>query len=204
MDAKELSRRLKESIDWDLFFTLTDSVGADLNPRKLRFLKSDFFEMAIERYSDGSVNWVDQVGFDHLFEGKIKIEMKYHQGSLFANKGKGKKREHVGEIALKNTQSGGKSRRLDKTFDFLLVVDKRSAAIIDFDLLIESSYATDDQIKVVKNSLSTERIHFIVEPFEVDVQSVSMSSFLDDLRMLQVSHIDRLKKEHSQQKPDFF
>ena len=204
MDARRLSQCLKESIDWNLFFTLVESVGAGLNSPKLRFLKSDFLEMAIARYSDGSVEWVDQIGFDHLFEGKVKIEMKHHEGSLFKNKGAGKKREHLGTIALKNTMAGGKSRCLQKTFDFLLVTDRKSAGIIDFDLLSKSSHATDHQIVVAKDSLSIDQVNFIVEPCEVDVQSVSLPSFRDELRGLQASHIDRLKEIYPRQKSDLF
>ena len=129
--------------------------------------------------------------------------MKHQGGSLFKNKGAGKKREHLGTIALKNTMTGGKSRRLDKTFDFLLVTDIKAAGIIDFDLLNKSSHATDHQIVTTKD-FSIDRVNFIVEPCEVDVRSVSLPSFRDDLRGLQASHIDRLKEIWPRQKSELF
>lgn len=202
MDARLLSQRLKESVDWNLFFTLVECVGAGLNSPKLRFLKSDFLEMAVSQYSDGSVEWVDQVGFDHLFKGELKLEMKHHEGSL--HKKNGQRKECLGSLRMKNTLGGGELRTLDKTFDFLLVTDRRSAALVDFDLLRDSCRAAQDAIVVKSGHLSSDRIHFIVEPCEVDVQSVGLPSFQDELRRLQSSYLDRLKGAHSQQKAKLF
>jgi len=68
MDSDTLSILLKDSVDWDKYFTIVEAIGATLNDRKGRFDKSDIFEKSLEECSQGDITWVDEIGWDHEIE----------------------------------------------------------------------------------------------------------------------------------------
>ena len=71
----DLRHILVNAVDWSRFFTIVDHVGDSMNDRKSRFDKSDMFEDALDNCSEGAVQWVDNVGWDHVI-GNITMEMK--------------------------------------------------------------------------------------------------------------------------------
>ena len=76
MNTVELSNWLNTTVDWGKYLTLVETVGDELNERKLRFDKSDLFERSLEMFSDGKLQYVNKEGVDHIGPDGITIEMR--------------------------------------------------------------------------------------------------------------------------------
>jgi hypothetical protein len=159
-NAKELRKALSNAIDWTAFFSLVANVGDELNERKLRFDKSDLFEQAVADFSGGTVEWVDKIGFDLIAFDKCRLEMKYAKGAMTTPKGKTKKK--VKELKLVNTMGGGTSRELTQTFDYLIICDEISAAIVSFDAVAKHCKSRDDSI--VLRGFPAAELMWLVSP----------------------------------------
>lgn len=59
-----IAKRYREIIDWQRFFVAVNHMGEQCNSRKDRFDKADILEQAIDMYSGGKLEWVDEIGRD--------------------------------------------------------------------------------------------------------------------------------------------
>ena len=55
----------KNNVNWDKFFSVIDTLGSTMNGQKDRFDKSDIIEMALDAYSNGAIQYVNDDGVDH-------------------------------------------------------------------------------------------------------------------------------------------
>ena len=78
-----------------------------------RFLKSEVMSRAIQLSSGGELVFVDEVGYDFVLNGNVRIELK-SQKKAFNVGG------NTAKLKLKNTQH--EAQALTKTFDFLMVI----------------------------------------------------------------------------------
>jgi hypothetical protein len=170
-DKHEVATFLRDNVNWNHFFSLVRAIGDSLNDRKGRFIKSDLLEMAVEAYGSGLIKWVDQEGWDHEIDQRIKVEMKHQEKSLFTARGKPK--SHVGVIRMQNTL-GGKVRTLHRTFSFLLITDLQSAAVVDFKTVAKSVVPKKDVIQIGSKKLAIADVAFIAQPQDVDVRGIEM------------------------------
>lgn len=146
MSQEALANRLYEEINWTSFFTMVKDLGAQLNERQLRFLKARLIESALAKMSNGKLEWVDDIGQDHQY-GDTRIETKFMTNSLTTAKGDFKKTNRTSEIKLTNTLGSSEGRDLPDTFDYLLIVDTNSAAIVSRDKLLPHVKSNGDGLK---------------------------------------------------------
>lgn len=84
--AEQYPAKLADSIDRERYATLVQSVGDQLNGRKVRFDKSDIIERSLQVYSNGRLKWVDDEGRDFVDMClDMDIEFKYQKDALFTN-----------------------------------------------------------------------------------------------------------------------
>ena len=117
-------RESLESVDQGRLKNLMSHIGDELNGRKERFDKSDIIEKAIEEYSrDGSIEYVDEVGYDHMCASRAKLEVKSQKNCLYTPKGN--KKDKTSSIKLMNSLGDASLRRREDVikFDALALVD---------------------------------------------------------------------------------
>ncbi len=189
-DTRLLVETLRTRVSWKKFFTVVNHVGEELNERKLRFDKSDLFEQAIAELSDGTVRWVDGIGHDFIALDRFLVEMKYAKGALTTNAGREK--ISVKTLKLVNTLGGGTKRLLTNTFEYLLLCDERSAALVPFAEAKNHSVATSDSINL--KNLPVEKVLWLARPGEFEPLNVKIElSYRDMKRVIQRDYVMQFK-----------
>lgn len=192
----EVADWLRQSVNWDLYFTMIQHVGVELNSRKLRFDKSDLFEQAIDRFSGGEIQWADERGYDLIITScGIKLEMKYSTGCLYGSRdgepGLGKKRPFVGALRMTNTLGGGRVRTPKRTYDYLLISDIRSIALVSYEKVSSCIVANDDSMQLPNNVLATTNIDYICTPETWSlVEFKKPVSYAEQKRKMQSDYLD--------------
>jgi hypothetical protein len=194
-NKQEVANFLRQHVNWNHFFSLVRAIGDSLNDRKGRFIKSDLLEMAVEAYGSERIKWVDQEGWDHEIDQRLKVEMKHQATSLFTKGGKPK--SHVGVIRMQNTL-GGKVRTLHRTFSFLLITDLQSAAVVDFTTVAKAVVAKKDVIQIGSNRLTIADVAFIVQPSDVDVRGIEMPPLRDAIREQCSRYVAEVRRRYPQ------
>jgi hypothetical protein len=193
---KQVAEWMREKVKWDLYFTMIQHVGGELNSRKLRFDKSDLFEQAIDRFSGGEIRWADQTGYDHVITSSgVKLEMKYSTGCLYGTRdgrrGFGKKRPFVGGLRLTNTLGGGSSRTSNRTYDYLLISDVRAIALVSYEKIKDYIIANDDSMQLPNNKLASTSIEYICTPADWDlVHFEQPDSYAKQKRQMQAGYLN--------------
>jgi len=91
LDTKTYAEDLRIAINYQAYARLTDSLGDQLNERKDRFDKSDIIEQSLDVYSNGRLQWVDDIGRDHIdTQYNFDLEFKYGHDSIYTKKKKTK------------------------------------------------------------------------------------------------------------------
>lgn len=112
------------------YYRLVNGLGGQLNDRKSRFDKSDIIEQSLEVYSDGSLEWVDEIGYDMVdVDSNAKIEVKYEDCGLTTRAGK---RKSTITFKIKNTLKTLTTPCLDNPADYYLFLDLRTIAGISY------------------------------------------------------------------------
>jgi len=192
----EVAEWMRSSVNWDLYFTMIQHVGNELNSPKLRFDKSDLFEQAIDRFSGGEIQWADQRGYDHIITScGIKLEMKYSTGCLYGSRdgkaGLGKKRPFVGGLRLTNTLGGGRTRTSKRTYDYLLISDVRAIALVSYEQISNLIVANDDSMQLPNNVLASINVDYICTPDSWSlVEFDKPVSYADQKRKMQADYLD--------------
>ena len=174
--TEELALLLRKEVNWKAYFNLVHAIDKQLDSRKLRFFKSDLLEMAIDLFGPPELRWVDEQGWDHELDQengeKIKIEMKTQENFFWLLKGRGDLREAVTKVQLSNTRGGGRSRSLSRTFDYLLLADRRGAFLVSWGVVSGLNTGTDDQIVLETNALKTSKLSFIACADDYKIQDM--------------------------------
>jgi hypothetical protein len=165
----ELFEILK-SIDWQRFYNLCVNIGAELNERQWRFLKSIFLEIAISIYSNDVLTYVgeSQEGCDFIIKklNNLKIEMKFVAGCLFTPTNKTLKQK-TSEVKLMNSNGTNTHTSLPESYaDYLLIVDVNGAAVISKEKLQKYISIGGDGIKA---KIPTNELHIISTPSNISL-----------------------------------
>ena len=167
----DLRHILVNAVDWSRFFTIVDHVGDSMNDRKSRFDKSDMFEDALDNCSEGAVQWVDNVGWDHVI-GDITMEMKSQKNCLYTSKGALKKK--TASIKLMNSLGSAEKRTADEVmrFEHLLIVDTGSRDSFSVAVLAKKDIKRewlDFKTDGVLLQVPTDKLFFVVRPLDVKI-----------------------------------
>ena len=147
MDAIALAEQLEKRVAWNAFFSMVSDLGNQLNDRQLRFLKARLIESSIARMSDGTMEWIDDIGCDFIYDGYTRIECKFATNSLTTGRGDWKKSGKTSEIKLTNTLGSSDGRALPDTFDYLMIVDTDCVALVDRESLLPYVTSNGDGLK---------------------------------------------------------
>lgn len=184
---------LKSKMNWERFFNLVKSTGDDLNRRKDRFDKSDIFEQALDAYSDGVLEWVDQIGYDHII-GDHTSEMKTQKFCLY-NKN-GSKKSKTSSIKLMNSLGDASGRTKDQVikFDYLKIVDTGSpisysvAFVHKNDIREEWMCFGKDGVTL---QIPTEFLTFVIEPENLILENnIKRISYIKEKQLAQRRYIE--------------
>lgn len=126
----EYGDRILSILDTSRYFRLVNSLGSQLNDRKSRFDKSDIIEQSLDVYSNGTLKWVDDIGFDLVdTEKNIKIEVKYEDKGLHTDTGNTKK---IIKYKIKNTLKELTNSTLSDPADYYLFLDRKGIGLISY------------------------------------------------------------------------
>jgi len=149
---QQVQEYLKSTVNWIKFFSVVDTLGTSMNGQKDRFDKSDIIEMALDAYSNGAIQYVNDDGVDHKLINLLDLngnpstqEMKF-VGVLFykefvverANKKRGtasvkelRLANQLVSLKLVNSMGSNTHTKLPSTYaEFLLVADNHSVHVI--------------------------------------------------------------------------
>jgi len=185
MDTKELAQELKNEVNWQGFFNLVSDLGSQLNDRQLRFLKARLIEMAIAKLSN-NIKWVDKIGQDHQLRD-IRIETKFSTNCLTTGSGAFKKSRQTGDIKLTNTLGSSDGRSLERTFDFLLLVDTDCVGLVAFEDI--NAMSNGDGLK---SRFNYDVIEFVAfkEKKLIESKQISILDRLDNMLYKIISNYD--------------
>ena len=62
MNTVDLVTWFQQNVDWNKYVTLVDTIGDELDERKLRFDKSDLLERSLELFSNNELVYVNLEG----------------------------------------------------------------------------------------------------------------------------------------------
>lgn len=178
----------KSNVNWTKFFSVIDTLGTSMNGQKDRFDKSDIIEMALDAYSNGAIQYVNDDGVDHNLVNLLNAngnpttqEMKF-VGVLFykefvvkrANKKRGtasvkELRPSNQPVSLKLVNSMGSNThtKLPANYaEFLLVADNHSVHVVKVSDLTPYLKFGGDGIEASK--VPSTLFHKIVGPEDIE------------------------------------
>ena len=133
-----------KDVDYQLVVDCLGKLGNQLNKPSYRFLKGEMVALALEKATNGRLEYVDEEGYDSIDkETGVKYELKSTFGMFKAD-------TIVGRVSLANTNKNAFSR----TFDYLLCIqsDPKNFAIaqLSWDECNENHVHTSGQFNLVK------------------------------------------------------
>lgn len=133
--------------DYQCVVDTLQRMGDQFNKRSRRFHKSDIICESIEAASGGRLKYVDEIGYDSIDQiTDLKYEIKSEE-RMFTPDGKTLK-----PIVLRNTLNRKEILPIDKTFDYLFVIETnlRDFAIAEFDwkTCFDNHYYEDGRFKM--------------------------------------------------------
>lgn len=152
----------RNSVDWNKFFSVVDTVGNTMNSQKDRFDKSDVFELAIEVFSNGNISYLNKDGVDHQLNNlpnnnglPTTQEMKFVNNLFYKKYKRGQNGHGPGvhatnllfDIKLVNSMGENKHTSLPSDYaEFLLVVDSYSVHVVKVSDLVPYLFYKGDGI----------------------------------------------------------
>jgi hypothetical protein len=170
---------LRRVVKWSPLFDMIRDLGDQCNDRKFRFDKSDLLEMALEEHSDGQIEWVDDIGFDHIAPAADEsLEMKTQKGCLYTPKTKQRK-ARTKAIKLTNTLGASEDATMSVTADWLLLVDTEtySVAVVPYAVAVEKAKRISDGWTV---QLESEDLEYLFEPADYEPGPIQESNWRDE------------------------
>jgi|TARA_R110000822_G_scaffold76530_8_gene184037 hypothetical protein len=184
-------------VEYNRFFNLVESLGNQLNERKNRFDKSDVLECATAWFSQGKLEWVDQVGYDHVYDFitsgvNLKSEQKTQQHVLYTKTGSLKKT--TAAIRLLNTLGDDENRTYESKYDVLQIVD--TGGPHSFSVALASPEVVHKYVKKTKDcftvQIPTDELIFLFRPEEYKSRQVPViANYLKEKRAAQMRLIEQ-------------
>lgn len=178
---KEISQYLRDNICWQSFINTVASIGPQFNDAQWRFLKACIFETSIDVFSKGKIKYVALQGCDFIIPelNNIRIEMKYTEDALYTDKGKTPRNECKSLTLLNSNGSNTHIALPDSYADYLLIVGRKGAAVIDKPTLQKYIEIRGDSI-LAKN-IPINKMHFIFTPETVSIPTVYECNLRDKI-----------------------
>lgn len=162
MDTKTYAEDLRIAINYQAYARLTDSLGDQLNERKDRFDKSDIIEQSLDVYSNGRLQWVDDIGRDHIdTQYNFDLEFKYGHDSIYTKK---KKTKAVVKVKLKNSLGTHKGVEVSDPADYYLIGQQDAIAILSWEEIKPYLVPVPDGIEA---HIPFEVLRFIFTPSDI-------------------------------------
>lgn len=184
-----LAKELRHDINWISMYALIREIGTSLNDRKGRFIKSDLFEKAIEKFSGGLLQHRDETGRDfwHI-KHKIFIEMKYITDGLYDRHEK--LRMYVRNIIIANSLGTNKHVKLPKDYaEFMLIVTNESVALVDKSTIDKYVVPFGDGLKCI--DLPTTEISIICNPNDFhSIQNLDVPNYRQAMNRMQNEYLE--------------
>jgi hypothetical protein len=173
IDTRDYALSLSKSLNKTAYVTLIESLGATLNDRKDRFDKSDIIEQSLEVYTNGRLNWVDDIGRDHNdSETGYDLEFKYTADGMFTKKGKTPKK--IVKVKLKNSLGKNKGTTIDNPADFYIIGQQDAIAIISFKEVEPFLVGVADGIEA---HIPFEELTFIFLPSDITIVTTKQMDY---------------------------
>lgn len=123
------SQELRDCLDWHSYVDLVHALGDQLNNRKDRFDKSDIIEQSLEVYTDGRLQYMDDVGVDHIDTvHNYTLEFKYVADGMYTAKNKRLKARV--KVKLKNSLGTHKGTHIETPADWYVIGQQDAIGII--------------------------------------------------------------------------
>ena len=174
-------------VDYSRFFKLVERIGPQLNERKNRFDKADIFEQAVEEYSNGALEWVDEVGHDHVAKHSgDKSEQKTQQPALYTKAGNLKKR--TASIRLLNMLGDEANCEYEPKYDVLQIIDTGNSE--SFSVALATPEVVQRYVVKTKDAFTvqipTSELTFVYRPEDFKSQDEPVTiDYLTEKRELQ-------------------
>ena len=182
----KIGEYLQKKVEWDLVFSMMNSMVDDMNSNTFRFVKSEIISKTIEYHSKNNLLFVNKNGYDFEFSElltddpiprRLRLELKSHK-DIF---GKGKKGK-TKSFSLDNTNGQSSlDKTYVKTFDYLLIMDLKRAAIIKYEDIQEENlkYLPDGR----KIQLNYFQLDFIVDCHDIRKKNMKLRNRYDQMIM---------------------
>ena len=165
LNAKQYAKELSKVIDGEGYTNLMTSIGPALNARKLRFDKADFAEQGLDVFSNGRLEWIDEVGRDHIdTKHGHYVEFKFISRGMISEKGNLRKNVNVRVVNkignIQDTEPLADSLKAD----YYMIGQEDSLAIITKESLSKYLKRSSDAIIARIPSVELEFVHRSVTP----------------------------------------
>ena len=174
---------LLNKVDWNLVFSVMVSLKRTYNSGSETFIKADIVCKAIEVASNKELLYINEIGCDfYIPKLNLRMEMKSGQ-SIFSNK-----KNKTAGIKIKNLR-GLKNLdevRLEKTFDFMLLLEPDKAAIISFENVTKDLQIYSDGIGTKANIYDLE---IFKEVYHVEETNISLTNRYEEMIMNTINDV---------------
>lgn len=160
--TEDYARSLSKEIDTNKFYTLVHSLGNHLNQRADLFIKANILETAIQEYSEGHLDHIDDVGKDFYDQKEgFPVEFKYSTGALYTPIGN--LRRKTQSYVIKNAR-GKKCEIGDDGSDYYIFSDDKSMGVIKTEDMEPFLQETRGSLNA---SIPTDQLSWIVKPEDI-------------------------------------
>ena len=179
----EITPYLIQSVDWNKIFSLILSFREEYNDNSGRFLKSELVSTGFERFSGGKFIYIDKTGCDfYLPEKNCRLELKSGIHIFQTSRAMS-----TVEVKLKNYN--GYATKLEKTFDYLMLVEPKMVGVISYEKLQRYIYSKSDGLYC---KISFEDVELFKQSYNVqhtncnltDIRKKIIDSCLDEIERL--------------------
>ena len=182
----EITPYLIQSVDWDKIFSVILSFREVYNDNSGRFLKSEIISTGFARFSGGKFIYIDEIGCDfYLPEKNCRIELKSGIHIFQISRA-----STTVEIKLKNFN--GNATVLEKTFDYLLLVEPQIVGVISYEKLQPYIYSKSDGLYC---KIPLKDIELFKEPYKVQYTNYNLTDIRKKMIEYCLNEIDKLYNE---------
>lgn len=186
-NTEQYANELRQIIDFNRYAKLIFSVGTQLNNRKDRFDKSDIIEQCLEVYSNGRLQWVDDIGRDHIDQlTGFALEYKFLSFGLVSEKGNAKK---IVKVKLKNSLGSNKGTTITNPADYYMLGQENAVAIISAKDIEPFLVSVPDGIEA---NIPFEKLSFVFTPGDIYIDQTVSVSYKEEKRKMQRNLIESI------------
>lgn len=188
MDTATYADILSDVINEQIYSAGAKSVAKELNDLIYRPIKGHIIEKLVEMASNGRLEAVNQIGYDHIDKKRgFKVEFKFASYSMISERGKPVK---TTRIRIKNSRGTNKGINIENPADFYLIGQEDAMAIISWKDLMPCLEPVGDGIDAI---IPHSKLIFIFK--NVDTVNVKSSSLAEVIKQSIENWLVNLKTE---------